>query len=116
MLMGGGCGRVDVPKENYFKGRPLPHWLEAIRDPDPKVRHAAAEVLGNAGPSDPAIVPALIEALKDKNAKVRAAAALSLAKMGSDAASAASDLQKLIGDPDPTVRANAAIAVERTKR
>ena len=45
-----GCSRTDVPKEKYFSGEPVEHWLKAIKSPDPKTRKKAANVLGNVGP------------------------------------------------------------------
>lgn len=109
-----GCGPA-VPKDRYFKGQPVAHWLEAIRNSDPKTRQMAADVLGNVGTSDPAVVPALIEAIKDKNAKVRGAAVLSLSRIGPDAADAAPALQAIANDPDPTVRSHVKLAVERVR-
>ncbi len=109
-----GCGD-NVPKDRYFKGQPVSHWLESVRNADPKTRQTAAEVLGNVGASDPAVVPALIEAIKDKNPKVRAAAVLSLSKIGPDAADAAPALQAIVNDPDPVVRSHVKLAVERVQ-
>ena len=109
-----GCGPA-VPKDRYFKGQPVSHWLEALRNPDPKARQMAADVLGNVGPSDPLVVPALIEAIKDKNAKVRDAAVLSLSRIGPDAAEAGPALRALLNDPDPLVRSHVQLAVERVR-
>ncbi len=110
-----GCSRSDVPKEKYFGGEPVEHWLEAVRSPDPKTRKKAAEVLGNVGPVDPRAVPALIEAVKDKDAKVRDAAVLGLSKIGTPAASAGSALEEAAKDKDPTVRSHAVTALERVR-
>ena len=110
-----GCGRSDVPKEKYFGGEPVEHWLEAIKSPDPKVRKKAADVLGNVGPVDPRAVPALIEAVGDKDAKVRDAAVLGLSKVGPAASSAESALEGATRDKDSTVRAHAATALGRVR-
>ena len=95
-------------------GKPIDHWLRAISDPDPKVRKAAAEKLGNVGASDPAILAALCVALQDKSADVRCQAILALAKSGSDAKEAVEPL-KAIGkqDRDPRVRSYATKALEK---
>lgn len=114
-LFGFGCGRSDVPKEKYFSGEPVEHWLEAIKSPDPKTRKKAADVLGNVGPVDPRAVPALIEAVKDRDAKVRDAAVLGLSKIGPPASSAESVLEEATKDKDSTVRTHAATALERVR-
>jgi len=110
-----GCSRSDVPKEKYFIGEPVDHWLEEIKSPDPKKRKKAADILGNVGPADERSVPALIEAVKDKDAKVRDAAVLGLSKIGPPAASGESVLVEATKDKDPTVRTHAATALERVR-
>lgn len=114
-LLVSGCSRSDVPKEKYFSGEPVDHWLEEIKSPDPKKRKKAADVLGNVGPADERSIPALIEAVKDKDAKVRDAAVLGLSKIGPPAASGESVLAEATKDKDPTVRTHAATAVERVR-
>ena len=108
-----GCGRDSGPKELYFSGQPVSHWLEAAKSPDPKVRKKAVDVLGNVGPADPATIPALAEAVKDKDPAVRDAAVLALSKIGPPAAAALPVLREATKDSNPTVRAHAATAVER---
>ena len=110
-----GCSRSDVPKEKYFSGEPVEHWLEAINSPDPKTRKKAADVLGNVGPADPRAVPALMEAVKDRDAKVRLAAVLGLSKIGPPAAAAEAVLEEAAKDRDSTVRAHATTALERVR-
>ena len=111
-----GCGGSDGPKEKYFSGEPVDHWLEGIKSTDAKKRKHAADVLGNVGPVDPRAVPALIEAVKDKDAKVRDAAVLGLSKIGEPAAAAETVLQEALKDKDATVRTHAASALERIRR
>lgn len=113
VALAGGCGRESGPKELYFSGQPVSHWLEAAKSPDPKVRKKAADVLGNVGPADPAAVPALAAAVKDKDPSVRDAAVLALSKIGPPAAAALPALREATSDPNPSVRAHAATAVER---
>lgn len=110
-----GCSQTDIPKEQYFSGKPVEHWLEAIKSPDPKTRKKAADVLGNVGPVDPRAIPALIEAVKDRDAKVRDAAVLGLSKIGPSASSAESVLEEATKDKDSTVRTHAATALERVR-
>ena len=111
-----GCSRSDVPKEKYFSDKPVEHWLEAIKSPEPKTRKKAADILGNVGPVDPRAVPALIDAVKDRDAKVRDAAILGLSKIGPPAASAESVLEEATKDSDPTVRSHATAALVRVRK
>jgi HEAT repeat protein len=108
-----GCQRQSAPTELYFSGEPVSHWLEAVKSPDPKARKKAVDVLGNVGPADPAVLPALIGAMKDKDAQVRDAAVLAVSKMGPVAVTAEPALREAAKDPNPTVRGHAAAALER---
>ena len=109
-----GCGR-PVPTAKYFAGQPVQHWLAAVTDPNPKVRKKAADVLGNIGPADPAVVPALVMCLNDADAAVRDAAALGLSKMGPAAAAATPALHEACTDSDPSVRGHASAALRRVR-
>jgi HEAT repeat protein len=103
LLAAGGCtGRKD--QEPRAGGKPLSHWLEALHDKDPAERHKAATKLGNIGPGDPAVVPALTAAVKDPDAMVRSEAILSLLKFGPPAKDAVPVLTEALKDPDPKVR------------
>lgn len=110
-----GCGRADAPKEKYFSGEPVEHWLTAIKSTDPKTRKKAADVLGNVGPIDPGAIPALIVAARDSDPKVRDAAVLGLSKIGPPAVAAAPVLEEATKDKDPNVRSHAAAALERVR-
>ena len=91
-------------------------WAEALRDPDAKVRKKAAFTLGNIGPSDPAVLPALIGALKDADAGVRCEAILALLKYGPEARGAVAALEELRQrDRDAKVRTCAARAVAKLR-
>src|SRR6516165_8224641 len=81
-----GCGK---PKTILAGGKPVSHWLEAVRDPDPRVRKTAIFKLGNVGPSDADVLPAVTAALKDPDAAVRREAILALVKFGPAAKEAA---------------------------
>src|SRR5262245_9881008 len=108
-----GCNRTAAPTAKYFSGQPVEHWLEAIRSSDAKTRKRAADVLGNVGASDPAVIPALVTAVKDQDAAVRDAAVLAISKIGPLAAQAADVLREAVKDSDATVRGHAATALER---
>ena len=109
-----GCG-AGAPKEKYFSGEPVEHWLAAMKSPDPKTRKKAADVLGNVGPVDPGAIPALMLAVKDPDPKVRDAAVLGLSKIGPAARDAAPVLEDATKDKDPAVRSHAVVALERVR-
>jgi HEAT repeat protein len=92
-------------------------WAAALSDPNVRVRKKAAFTLGNIGPSDPAVLPALIGALKDLDAGVRREAILALLKCGPAAKEAAEELRQLRHhDPDARVRTYAAEALEKLEK
>jgi hypothetical protein len=105
-----GCGS---PGPTTVHGKSFEHWLEALHDPDARVRIKAVESLGNVGADNPATIPALIRALDDCDARVRGAAVLALLKIGPDAQEAIPALQKTLHDKDAKVRAYATKALER---
>ena len=73
-----GCERPA----KLIHGKSVEHWAAALQDPDPQLRRRAVVALGNGGPHDGAVIPALIEALKDRDANVRHEAVLALFKFG----------------------------------
>lgn len=56
--------------------------IEALRDPEPMVRAAAARSLAVIGPEASRAVPALMQALDDRDDRVRIAAARALGQIG----------------------------------
>src|SRR5579871_5746804 len=76
----GTSGCSNQPDITLAGGKPMSHWIEALRDKDPKARKAAATHIGNAAPSDSAAISALIEALKDPDPIVRCEVLLALMK------------------------------------
>jgi HEAT repeat protein len=111
----GGCTSKTGP--TLAGGKPLDEWLRALSDPDARLREKAVEKLGNAGPIDAAVIPALCGALRDENAGVRCQAILALAKSGSDAKAAIEPLQAMgRQDRDPRVRSYAAKALESLEK
>jgi HEAT repeat protein len=102
-----GCGGQGPPTA----GR---KWAEALRNPDVRLRKKAAFTLGNIGPGDAAVLPALLLALKDRDAAVRREAILALVKYGPGARDALPTLTELRRhDPDSQVRGYAARAVQK---
>jgi HEAT repeat protein len=108
LLLACGCQQAQPTLSG---GEPVSHWVQALKDPDAKQRKKAAHKLGNAGPADETVVPALVAALQDRDAGVRGEAALALAKFGPSARDAVPALTALQQDRDATVRAYAADAV-----
>lgn len=111
----GGCTGKSGPI--LAGGKPVSHWVRNLSDPNPKMRKAAAEKLGNVGSSDPAVLDALCGALRDGSAEVRCEAILALVKVGPGAKEAVGPL-KLLGqqDRDPRVRSYAAKALEKLEK
>jgi HEAT repeat protein len=109
-LFSGGCGK---PRPTLAHGKPLGAWVEALQDPKADVRKRAAKVLGNIGPVDPAVVPALTGAVGDRDARVRAEAVRALLRLGPAACESIPALREARKDPDARVRGVAAQAGER---
>jgi HEAT repeat protein len=102
-----GCGGAP-PKMAGGK------WAVALRDADASTRKKAAFTLGNIGPSDAAVLPALVEGLKDSDAGVRCEVILALLKYGRGAERAIPTLTELREtDCDPKVRSCATKALEK---
>jgi HEAT repeat protein len=107
ILLLGGC---DTAQPTLAGAK----WAKALRDPDARMRRKAAFTLGNIGPSDAAVLPALMEALKDPVAEVRCEAILALMKCGSQARAAIPALTDVQDkDRDARVRSYAAKALRR---
>jgi HEAT repeat protein len=112
-ILAAGCGRA--PQTPQAGGKPVGHWIEALKEREPRLRKRAAMKLGNIGATDPVVVPALARALKDADAGVRAEAALALERMGRKAEAAAEALRQTRQDPDPAVRESAERALRKVE-
>jgi HEAT repeat protein len=108
VILLGGCSGKPTPDSSAR----VPHWIEALRQPDAKQRKQAAFKLGNLGLTDPAtVVPALIGALKDADPAVRSEVILALLKCGPAAKQALPQLSEVQQqDGDAQVRSYAAKA------
>jgi HEAT repeat protein len=92
-------------------------WADALRSPDAKLRKQAAFTLGNIGPTDPAVLPALLGALKDADARVRSEAILAMLKLGPQSKEAIPALTELEErDRDSKVRIYAAMALKKLQK
>jgi HEAT repeat protein len=110
MILLSGCGQQPPITAH---GKPVSHWVEAVRDPDAKVRRKAVIELGHVGTADPAALPALIEAVKDRIPVVRCEAILALSNLGPAAEDAIPILQAAQKDADARVRTYAGKALQR---
>src|SRR5947209_18535561 len=109
-----GC---DKERPMLAGGKPVRSWVEALKEPDAKLRKTAVSKLGNVGPADETVLPALLGALTDTDATVRREAILALMKYGPGAREAMArlaDLRK--NDRDAQVRNYAAKALEKLER
>jgi HEAT repeat protein len=108
-----GCSKPAAPLT--AGGRPVAHWLDELKKPDPKARKKAVRELGHVGKADPAAIPAVTGALKDSDAAVRQEACLALLNLGPDAADADAALAGATQDPDAKVREYAAEALAKVR-
>jgi HEAT repeat protein len=112
LLIAGCAGNSGPPLAH---GKPVEHWVQSLKDPEPRARKRAADVLGNIGASDPAVVGGLAAAVQDRDRSVREAAVQALVKMGPAAKEAEGALTIASKDGDPRVRALAVKGLERLR-
>ena len=107
---------VVVCHSPRFLRPPLAAYYSAIARRQiqiPRMRAAAAQVLGDFGPAAQQAVPALVKALRDSNATLRLNAAFALGKIGARPKLAVPALVDRLDDPDEGVRMYAAIALKK---
>ena len=108
--------RGGAPPAENDKPRTVPELMRALKDPDAKVRLAAANTLGERGPAAALAAKPLGEALKDPDAKVRLAAAKALGRIGPTAHPAYPALVHALGDDDEAVRKAARASLGTLKK
>lgn len=91
----------------------LPQLIEKLKNPDARIRHAAAFRIRETGETGKFAVPMLIQALRDPDSDVRWVAAGTLGELKSNAADALPALKRLSEDVNPQVRRAAADAVQQ---
>jgi HEAT repeat protein len=111
-LLLSGCGRSPP---TTVHGKSVSHWVASLGDRDVKLRRKAVRVLGNVGPGDPAVLPALTQAVGDRDASVRSEAIEAILKIGPDAREAIPALEARRQDSNVRVRALAVKALERIR-
>jgi HEAT repeat protein len=109
-----GCHRKREPVMAH--GKPTAHWIEELKQTDPKARKKAVDALGAIGKADREAIPALIGMVKDdEDATVRDQAVLALLTIGPDAKDSIPALTEAQNDKDATVRTHATKALERIR-
>jgi len=103
-----GCGQAP---STLAHGKPLDYWLQSLENRDAKTRKKAVQVLGNIGPADSAVIPALCTALKDRDVAVRREAVVALTKLGPKAKDALPALGEVVQDRDSKLRSQADKAI-----
>ena len=91
----------------------VPALILALKDPEARVRKAAASALWGLGPKAHDAVPTLAEALADNGDGVRLGAVMALGSIGRDAAAAVPALARAVRDRDGNVRLWAAKALAK---
>lgn len=99
-----GSRRQTTPDERQI-------LREALNDPAPEIREAAAWSIGQLGEGAAPLVPALLPALRDGDLAVRGLAALALRDAGPAAEAALDPLVAALNDPDAGVRMMSAQAI-----
>jgi len=94
-----------------LQGRAVPDLRTALKDEDPKLRHAVASILGAIGEHAASAIDDLVIALNDREATVRAAAAQALGQIGKSAHSSLPVLIRSTADVELIVREAAEVAV-----
>ncbi len=84
---------------------------KALRDPESKVRKAAADSRATIPSFRARIVPTLLNTLEDENLEVRGAAIIALGKLGKGSTEVEDRLRGFLTDPDPATRMKAAVAL-----
>ena len=87
--------------------------VEALRDPDWRVRSAAADALGNMGYAAAAATPHLSRSLQDGQMWVRRNAAEALGTLAPSDEDTVAHLAEALADEDERVRRNAALALAK---
>jgi len=85
--------------------------MEALKDPDAKVRSNAAISLAEFSGEGKRSVPALLQALEDQSVEVQRAAILALGRLGKGMEGVEEALKKFTDAPDPVTRMDAVVAL-----
>ncbi|MBU50052.1 MAG: hypothetical protein CL920_15295 [Deltaproteobacteria bacterium] len=89
----------------------IPPLIEALQDPNDRVRGEVARSLGDLQPSTKSVIEVLNSSLRDRSAWVRQCAAYALGQLGEQALPALASLRKAIRDPKIRVSTMAAEAL-----
>ncbi len=103
--------RLAVTSLQGLGGEAVAPFVQALKDQNADVRHAAATALGRIGLGAIDAIPQLIAAIQDADDRVRASAAFSLSTFGRHAFEAVPALQKALSDTSAAVRSRAAFTL-----
>ena len=103
--------RMAVTSLQGLGGEAVAPFVQALKDQNADVRHAAATALGRIGLGAIDAIPQLIAAIQDADERVRASAAFSLSTFGRHAFEAVPALQKALSDTSAAVRSRAAFTL-----
>ncbi len=103
--------RLAVTSLQGLGGEAVAPFVQALKDQNADVRHAAATALGRIGLGAIDAIPQLIAAIQDADERVRASAAFSLSTFGRHAFEAVPALQKALSDTSAAVRSRAAFTL-----
>lgn len=90
--------------------------VQALRDPDQRVKELSAQAVGLIGPAAAVAVPELVRLLADPAEGLRNTACIGLAGIGLAARDALPALRNALGDSRPDVRRFAQSAIDKIER
>jgi HEAT repeat protein len=114
LLLLTGCAKTQP---THAGGQTVEHWVQELKNPDPKARKHAVAKLGNVGTSDSAALPGIVYALNDQDGSVRLEAIVAITKFTPaprEVIPTLSQMQK--NDRDARVREYAGKALEKLQR
>jgi HEAT repeat protein len=91
----------------------LDSLVQALRDPDQRVKELSAQTVGVIGPAAAVAVPELVRLLADPAERLRNTACIGLAGIGPAARDALPALRKALADSRPDVRQFAQSAIDK---
>src|SRR5262249_51653169 len=97
--------------ESFHQGRPTSYWVHLLQSGKDQERANAAEAVGERGPANADVVPALRAGLEDEDEHVLRNAATSLGQIGPDAVPAVPALVRALKDKDGLFRLEVARAL-----
>lgn len=112
VLVGVAALGIGCQREEQYHGRPLSHWVAALRNPDPAVRAEAVDAITESSPRSAATVNLLLDALAaERDTSLHPAFAGALSRLGAASVAAVPRLTELLRDEHTEIREAAASAL-----